>query len=297
MCSREQLDRMLYFLTILLIVSPLIAYISGFWITYWKLVTLLGEEQGYVALATLAYILVSPILGYVMLLSLLSTAWINVYLKNTLQLPRPPPDQWKISAEGYGFPSGHAQTSTAFWTAGYLYYKRPSIAVFSMSLITLISISRIVLGVHYPRDVIGGALIGLTVTLPIYFLSMRLFLLKKKYASTALLAYSFFVLFLSQLLSDLTLLRVAGVIAGASVFPYIREQLKLPESLSLRLLLAVGVLALSFALTWIARFLQPPLQFATYALIALIITTSPLVTKHLVSAFTPRVKFLRTQFY
>jgi undecaprenyl-diphosphatase len=59
----------------------------------------------------------------------------------------------------YSFPSGHAASSVAgavtlsqFWPAG---------RVVLWSLATLVAVSRIYVGVHYPLDVLGGALLGL----------------------------------------------------------------------------------------------------------------------------------------
>jgi undecaprenyl-diphosphatase len=59
----------------------------------------------------------------------------------------------------YSFPSGHAASSVAaaltlsrLWPAGRLVL---------WSLATLVGLSRIYVGVHYPLDVVGGAMLGL----------------------------------------------------------------------------------------------------------------------------------------
>jgi undecaprenyl-diphosphatase len=59
----------------------------------------------------------------------------------------------------YSFPSGHAASSVAgavtlsqLWPAG---------RVVLWSLATLVALSRIYVSVHYPLDVLGGALLGL----------------------------------------------------------------------------------------------------------------------------------------
>jgi hypothetical protein len=64
--------------------SPLLAYALGLWERYWVLVTNLGDEPAYVALAVLLYTLASPDLGFRALLALAVGGWVNVALKNAL---------------------------------------------------------------------------------------------------------------------------------------------------------------------------------------------------------------------
>jgi len=56
------------------------------------------------------------------------------------------------------FPSGHAQT--AFGAAVYLSLLYPKGAPVFMLLAVLVGVSRIALGVHFPDDVVVGALVG-----------------------------------------------------------------------------------------------------------------------------------------
>ncbi|MBN2341189.1 MAG: phosphatase PAP2 family protein [Deltaproteobacteria bacterium] len=58
----------------------------------------------------------------------------------------------------YSFPSGHTQT--AFSTAAYLSCLYPMLSPVFLLLAVLVGVSRIAIGVHFPLDVLVGALLG-----------------------------------------------------------------------------------------------------------------------------------------
>ncbi|QRV14028.1 phosphatase PAP2 family protein [Haloterrigena salifodinae] len=88
-------------------------------------------------------------------------------IKALLGLPRPPEDALLIpleeEREGYGFPSGHAFAATVVYGGLVAAYDRTrdvrSLAA-AGTLVALVSLSRVVLGVHYLGDVIVGAVLG-----------------------------------------------------------------------------------------------------------------------------------------
>jgi undecaprenyl-diphosphatase len=64
--------------------------------------------------------------------------------------------------DGYAyasFPSGHA--TTAFAAATFLALWRPRLAMPALTLATLVGLSRVSLGSHFPSDVLAGALLGI----------------------------------------------------------------------------------------------------------------------------------------
>jgi undecaprenyl-diphosphatase len=58
----------------------------------------------------------------------------------------------------YSFPSGHTLHAVAFTLVAVAYY--PSLAWLTVPFTCLVAASRVVLGLHYPSDVLAGALLG-----------------------------------------------------------------------------------------------------------------------------------------
>ncbi len=130
-------------------------------------VTSLGSREFYMTLIPLVYWCVDRRVGLRLGLAFLVSIYLNFFLKDLLRLPRPAgPGLRVLSPErdlGYGFPSGHAQGNATVW--GYLAaaYRRRWLTVLAALLVTLVSLSRLYLGVHYPADVAGGIALGLGV--------------------------------------------------------------------------------------------------------------------------------------
>jgi undecaprenyl-diphosphatase len=68
---------------------------------------------------------------------------------------------WFYSDTEWSFPSGHSAFFFAMATAIYLYNKKWGIGFFIAAI--LMNVSRIIAGVHYPSDILGGAIIGIVV--------------------------------------------------------------------------------------------------------------------------------------
>jgi undecaprenyl-diphosphatase len=70
----------------------------------------------------------------------------------------------------FGFVSTHASNSFALALIAILLFRRTWLTISLLLWALLISFSRIYLGVHYPGDVLGGMVLGVTVSLLVYLI-------------------------------------------------------------------------------------------------------------------------------
>lgn len=73
-----------------------------------------------------------------------------------------------INDTAYSFPSGHTIFIFALAT-GVLFFNR-KLAYFFYASGLLVALARVAGGVHYPSDIVGGALLGIATTTILYFL-------------------------------------------------------------------------------------------------------------------------------
>ena len=123
--------------------------------------TFLGDEEYYILTIPMFFWLFSKKFAMRFAIFFLLNTYLNSILKHTFDVSRPPMELRKVEASGYSFPSGHAQGNTSFW--GYLAVQinRPWTYVVAAVLFSLVAFSRVYLGVHFPRDIIVGIMVGL----------------------------------------------------------------------------------------------------------------------------------------
>ncbi|MDL2345400.1 phosphatase PAP2 family protein [Deinococcus sp. MIMF12] len=130
--------------------------------------SLLGSARGMVPVTlVLAYVFyrLRHRLGYFLALSLGGVALINVLLKNVFERPRPAFWTPILPEPDSSFPSGHAMFASALATslAVLLWPTRwrvPALVLGGLYVLGMMW-SRVYIGVHYPTDVLGGALFSL----------------------------------------------------------------------------------------------------------------------------------------
>jgi len=89
--------------------------------------------------------------------------WIYKHLKTLLVRERPFVCEGKIVCataplDRYSFPSGHTLHAVMFSVL--FTHAEPRMALLTIPFALLVAMSRVVLGLHYPSDVIAGAMIG-----------------------------------------------------------------------------------------------------------------------------------------
>src|SRR5262245_12266235 len=127
-----------------------------------------NSEYAYLALIPLVYWLLSRRVGFLLLVADAAGTFAAVALKAGLGLPRPPNEgesAWLASATGMGFPSGHTTAAATTWASVAALRRSLLLGVLGALVTAAVAFSRLYLGVHYSRDVAGGALIGLSLGL------------------------------------------------------------------------------------------------------------------------------------
>lgn len=125
-----------------------------------KSFTYLGSQGFYFLLLPVAYWCWRKKTMQELAFLLLISFALNAFFKNAFALPRPPVAYHLVPAEGYGLPSGHTQGAITLWGFVFLQTSKKWLKSICVILILGIGLSRIYLGVHFPRDVLAGLLIG-----------------------------------------------------------------------------------------------------------------------------------------
>jgi membrane-associated phospholipid phosphatase len=129
----------------------------------WANITVLGDTTVALALALLFARRWPQLLWAVVPAALLASGWVHLY-KPIFDVTRPPgllpPDAFHVIGPAHryhSFPSGHA--TTAFTLAGVcvLGFGLRAAAILPVAVAVLIAVSRSVVGVHWPLDLLAGA--------------------------------------------------------------------------------------------------------------------------------------------
>ena len=144
--------------------------------SFFSLITHLGSETLFLAIAIIVFWCVSKRNGYyLMTVGFLGTL-INQLLKLVCQVPRP----WvrdpnftivesaRADAAGYSFPSGHTQNAVSILGCPARAAKKLWVRIVLVVVILLVGLSRMYLGVHTPLDVGASLIIGGVLVFALY---------------------------------------------------------------------------------------------------------------------------------
>lgn len=129
-------------------------------------ITILAEQYVLIVILAFFYFVYNKKLGEIIAYSIFLSLNANNAIKGIVQAPRPFQVDDDIivhrehTATGYSFPSGHTQAGAVFYTSIGKIFKNKVLWVFIGIIIFLIALSRLYLGVHFPKDVIVSIILG-----------------------------------------------------------------------------------------------------------------------------------------
>ena len=192
-------------------------------------ITLLGEETLIILLVVALWFAVDKKLAQQVFFVTATSLSVNGIIKNFAQVPRPFTKGISCvrvdTATGYSFPSGHTQ-GFATWSSFFaIKVKKIWLSVLVGVLITLVAVSRLYLGAHYPSDVIVAVVLGVSLSAFDNYLFVKVKDTKKLYLGTFLIMTPFIAYFLyvaDPLFADL--FKTFGMIGGMVVVSFLDEK-------------------------------------------------------------------------
>ena len=150
--------------------------------------TVLGEELCLIAVLGLLYWCIDKKFAVFVGTNITLGLVANPMLKNTVLRRRPyfdlegiqclkpvhSGDIYDISLQGYSFPSGHAMNSALVYGSLQMYRKRKILIAGAFILPLLVGFSRVLLGVHYPTDVLAGWACGAAIVFGMSYLQRKI---------------------------------------------------------------------------------------------------------------------------
>ena len=180
--------------------------------------TYLGEDEFYMIFFGIIIWCINKSIGFWSAAVLLISGLVSGVTKDIFALARPLMDG-KPLLESYAFPSGHTLTAVTVW--GYLgiRIKKSGFWAWVLVVMVLTPFSRIILGYHYPGDILGGYAMGIPLLLLIVWLS-SVFMEKgwgQKFSRPLLLALCLAVpIALTALAPESDMPKLMGLLAGAA---------------------------------------------------------------------------------
>lgn len=165
------------------------SHIGGVGIAIISFFSMFGEELLMILIVGFVYWSYDKKLGRTMGLSAIMGLTWNTMAKNValrrrpyfdhegikiLRVVEPQADIYDIAAQGYSFPSGHSTNAVTAFASLAINLRKRWVTVIAIVIPLLTGISRIVVGAHYPTDVLAGWLLGAISVLIVQQLQKRM---------------------------------------------------------------------------------------------------------------------------
>jgi undecaprenyl-diphosphatase len=144
------------------------------WDAVFTVLTTLGEQAVVIAVSALIYWNIRKRGGYIIIMAYIASMVVNDILKISFQTARPFQELVGVTAlrvetaEGFAFPSGHTQGATTLFVALALVFRRNVLYLLTAAAATLVGVSRVYLGVHWPIDVVASWVLGSLLAFLVY---------------------------------------------------------------------------------------------------------------------------------
>jgi len=244
-----------------------------------KILTEIGSQPVYLFISLLIFWCYDRKMGIRVIYVILFSSHIALLAKTLFGMPRPPLYLHKITENEFGFPSGHALVSSGFWGYMGLRVKNSWIIITGAIAVSLVSLSRIYLGVHYPGDIIGGVIFGLAVAFVFYKGETGVTsIFEKQDRITKYLIALFlpaFLVLLGSLQGDLVKEQIElGLLMASIGVGYLLEQEKIrfpdtknKKELMKRAFVGIAILGTIFVVSEIISIAYPVFTYIKYALL------------------------------
>ena len=258
-----------------------------------NLLSFAGEEAFLILILLTIYYTVDKRAGFSIFSSLLCAQTMTNAIKSVVRAPRPFMVHESLSADrietatGYSFPSGHTAGAAAFYPALGRESGKKGIVAVTIILAILIGLSRNILAVHWPVDVLVGLIIGLVFSLAMTRLFDRIWEDRKRRflfstimsSSCALIAIILCIVLTLSLVDEMAysdLMKILSLSAGAyggAVLEMKKVNFSTENSLLKKVLTVLIAMAAAAAIMLVREMLPETLYYpgalAGYALLGL----------------------------
>ncbi len=133
-----------------------------------KGITMIGDDIGHMAIILVIFWCINKSIGFSAMMVLLFSAIYMYVFKGFFAEPRPLEGQ--AIYDDLSFPSGHTLTTFAVWGYLAMRFRNKTFWIVAVAVAVLVGMSRVIIGVHFPGDIIGGFIFGAVFLAIVYWL-------------------------------------------------------------------------------------------------------------------------------